>query len=143
MHNYLVDKHKQWIMKGWHAICLRSPLIGEELIGSNRRNPEIDRNEALKTPDTAFSQSPVEEVQGLSMAVYAEWIINFFETRGRKSAEFERFARESEIIRKTHRTAGADGEQLSQVEKAVALTKLYLELSLPLPDALRAAEADL
>jgi hypothetical protein len=97
----------------------------------------------LKTPDTAFSQSPVEEVQGLSMAASAEWIINFFETRGRISAEFERFARQSEIIRKTHRTAGANGEQLSRVEKAVALTKLYLQLSLPLPDALRAAEADL
>jgi len=41
------------------------------------------------------------------------------------------------------RTAGANGEQLPYLEKVVALTKLYSELSLPLPDALRAAEADL
>jgi hypothetical protein len=97
----------------------------------------------LRTPITAFSESPIGEAQGLSMAASSEWIINFFETPGRIAAEFEGFARESEIIGKTDRTAGANGEQLSHVEKAVALTKLYLELSLPLPDALRAAEADL
>jgi hypothetical protein len=34
-------------------------------------------------------------------------------------------------------------EQFSYVSKRVALTHLYVELSLPLPAALRAAEADL
>jgi hypothetical protein len=34
-------------------------------------------------------------------------------------------------------------DHLSHVEKLAALTQLYLELSLPLQDALRAAEADL
>jgi hypothetical protein len=34
-------------------------------------------------------------------------------------------------------------EQFSYVSKLVALTHLYVELSLPLPAALRAAEADL
>lgn len=34
-------------------------------------------------------------------------------------------------------------EQLSYVEKLTTLTLQYLELSLPLPAALRAAEADL
>jgi hypothetical protein len=130
-------------MKGWHAICLRSPLIRQQLIASNRRKSAIDRKETLKTPSTAFSEWPADEAQGLSMAASSEWIINFFETRGRISAEIGRFARESQTIRKTCRTAGANGEQLSNVEKAVALTKLYLELGLPLPDALRAAEADL
>jgi len=103
----------------------------------------MDRKERLKTPITAFSEPPTGEAQGLSMADSSEWIINFFEIRGRIAAEFERLTRESEIIGKTYRTAGANGEQFSHVEKAVALTKLYLELSLPLPDAPRAAEADL
>ena len=102
----------------------------------------MDRKERLKTPITAFSEPPTGEAQGLSMADSSEWIINFFETPGRIAAEFERLTRESEII-KTDRRAGANREKLSHVEKAVALTKLYLELSLPLPDALRAAEADL
>jgi len=101
----------------------------------------MDRKERLKTPITAFSEPPTGEAQGLSMADSSEWIINFFETPGR--IEFERLTRESEIIGKTDRRAGANREKLSHVEKAVALTKLYLELSLPLPDALRAAEADL
>jgi hypothetical protein len=103
----------------------------------------MDRKERLKTTITAFSEPPTGEAQGLSMAASSEWIINYFETRGRIAVEFERLARESEIIGKTDRSAGANREQLSHVEKAVALTKLYLELSLPLPDALRAAEADL
>ena len=34
-------------------------------------------------------------------------------------------------------------EQFSYVSKLVALTHLYVELSLPLPAAIRAAEADL
>ena len=34
-------------------------------------------------------------------------------------------------------------EQFSYVSKLVALTQLYMELSLPAPAALRAAEADL
>jgi hypothetical protein len=34
-------------------------------------------------------------------------------------------------------------EQFSYVSKLVALTQLYMELSLPVPAALRAAEADL
>ena len=93
----------------------------------------MDRKERLKTPITAFSEPPMGKAQGLSMTASSEWIINFFATR----------ARESEIIGKTDRRAGANREKLSHVEKAVALTKLYLELSLPLPDALRAAEADL
>jgi hypothetical protein len=103
----------------------------------------MDRKERLKTPIAAFSEPPTGEAQGLSMADSSEWIINFFETPGRIAAEFERLTRESEIIGKTDRRAGANREKLSHVEKAVALTKLYLELSLPLPDALRAAEADL
>jgi hypothetical protein len=36
-----------------------------------------------------------------------------------------------------------DIDQFSHVEKLVTLTQLYLELGLPLQDALRAAEADL
>jgi len=24
MHKQLMDRHKQWIMKGWHAMCLGS-----------------------------------------------------------------------------------------------------------------------
>jgi hypothetical protein len=24
MHKHLMDRHKQWIMKGWHAMCLSS-----------------------------------------------------------------------------------------------------------------------
>ena len=36
-----------------------------------------------------------------------------------------------------------DIDQFSLVEKLVTLTQLYLELRLPLQDALRAAEADL
>ena len=36
-----------------------------------------------------------------------------------------------------------DISQFSYVEKLAALTRLYFELGLPLPDALRAAEADL
>jgi hypothetical protein len=36
-----------------------------------------------------------------------------------------------------------DIDQLSHVEKLATLTQLYLELRLPLQDALRAAEADL
>jgi len=36
-----------------------------------------------------------------------------------------------------------DIDQFSDVEQLAALTQLYLELRLPLQDALRAAEADL
>jgi len=36
-----------------------------------------------------------------------------------------------------------DIDQFSHVEKIATLTQLYLELMLPLQDALRAAEADL
>jgi hypothetical protein len=36
-----------------------------------------------------------------------------------------------------------DIDQFSHVEKLATLTQLYLELMLPLRDALRAAEADL
>jgi hypothetical protein len=36
-----------------------------------------------------------------------------------------------------------DMDQFSHVEKLATLTQLYLELRLPLQDALRAAEADL
>jgi hypothetical protein len=38
---------------------------------------------------------------------------------------------------------GTNIERSSYVSKRVALTQLYVELSLPLPAALRAAEADL
>jgi hypothetical protein len=37
----------------------------------------------------------------------------------------------------------ADIDQFSQVKKLATLTRLYLELNMPLMDALRAAEADL
>src|ERR1700746_924137 len=30
MSSGLVDRNKQWIMKGWHAMCLRSPFIKQE-----------------------------------------------------------------------------------------------------------------
>jgi hypothetical protein len=36
-----------------------------------------------------------------------------------------------------------DIDQFSQVKQLATLTQLYLELNLPLMDALRAAEADL
>ena len=29
MHKGLMDRHKQWIMKGWHTMCLRNPFIKE------------------------------------------------------------------------------------------------------------------
>jgi hypothetical protein len=30
MHKHLTDRHKQWIMKGWHVTCLTSPWIKQE-----------------------------------------------------------------------------------------------------------------
>jgi hypothetical protein len=27
MHKRLMDSDKQWIMKAWHTICLRSPFM--------------------------------------------------------------------------------------------------------------------
>jgi len=30
MHKHLIDRHKQWIMEGWHAMCLRSLFIKQE-----------------------------------------------------------------------------------------------------------------
>src|SRR5215471_11449250 len=40
IHNKLMDRDKQWITKGWHAMCLRSRLILQQLItaGINRRS---------------------------------------------------------------------------------------------------------
>jgi hypothetical protein len=30
MHKHLTARHKHWIMKGWHVMCLRSPCIKQE-----------------------------------------------------------------------------------------------------------------
>jgi len=27
MRKHLMDRHKQWIMKGWHAMCLRNKHV--------------------------------------------------------------------------------------------------------------------
>ena len=102
-----------------------------------------DHELETKFATAAFSELSAAEAKRLQMAASSEWIIDFLEKRGELSADSQMLAGASETVRRTSRIAGAGGERLAYVKALVALATLYLELNLPLSEAVRAAEADL
>jgi len=102
------------------------------------RDHELD----TKFATAAFSELSTDEAKRPQMVASSEWIIDFLEKRSELSADSQTLARAFEAVHRTFRTAGASGERLAYVNALVALATLYLELNLPLADAVRAAEAD-
>src|ERR1700745_2535472 len=74
MSSGLIDRHKQWIMKGWHAMCLRSHFIKQETNMPQQPIPPKTLTWLSDfSPGLASSSRCITRVGILYVALIAQW----------------------------------------------------------------------